>query len=226
MIGTNRFAGYQEENRRRRIELIESRLKTLAALRIQFLHITQLAETVAEYISEKETEAGIGICAASTLLRNHHYKRLLVSHLDVQARKEGKHVEKSPAGNGSADMEQIHVQLRCINLENENARLKAYIKQMEQKISPEHCGLLPSVNAKREHEIAIAALRTDYAQTCKTLLLVLKRFEKIIAVDRASNSIVDPAIKRGADRVIAGPEQAGAFCRWLDLNPFPNVGDN
>lgn len=224
--GVNTFSGYQDEKRRRRVELIGANLSTLSALRLRFSNITQLAEVVALHISQKETEAGIGVCSASTLLRNLHYKALLIGHLNSQAQKEGKKTGESLSSQTNTDVQRIQAQLRCVNLENENDRLKSYIVQLETKLSNKDGHVLNVENGfRRDEEVALANLREDFAQTCKTLVLLLQRFEGYAAVDGKSCSIVDSAIKRGEGRVIAGPDEAGAFYRWLAANPFFEIKD-
>lgn len=187
----NNFKKYQASKVSSRLEIIEKHLLKLKKIKTKFKNITALASNVAIFISEEENTS----CNKSTLIRNKEYKKKLQDYLDI-----GK-------PNQLGALIDLTAQLSSSNAENENLRLKQYIKQLENQVDNiQNNKTLPIIHTLPNN------LDIDFALTCKSLSLLVKYFDSIVAVDEKNGTLVD--LSKKVNNVIVDRNTLKAFIKW------------
>lgn len=214
----NTFKGYQDEKQNRRIELINAYLQTMKKSKIDAPHITALAAMVADHISRAEG----GECSTSTLLRNMRYKALLLTYMAERVRagtiQLGKSAKESPIAKAMI----MASELDALNYGNEIRRLKAYIKDIEDRLQALDTGknkIGGDVDtSKSEMEKKLNDYIFKYAASCKIISILLASDSlKLNAVrNDQTKTIDDPAKKR--NNVIVDAQHCAPYFEWLEKN--------
>lgn len=125
----NPFAKYQAGKVERRCEVIIKYLAALRRTKNRFEYVTDLAKNVAMQISLSEKKP----CSASTLLRNKHYKVLLLNFMAALSGTAAFNIS-SVTDHAARDMIRA-AQLELGNLRRENERLHSHISSLEKNIA-------------------------------------------------------------------------------------------
>ncbi len=207
----NPFAKYQTEKIAGREELITKYLGTLRRTRAKYQYVTDLAKGVAEQIELSEKKP----CSPSTLLRNKHYKALLLHFMASQS---GTALLNS---NSVTDNTAKHLlntsELELGNFKRENERLHAYVTNLEKRLdNNDKLTTAPVAMSDDEVKRALDALNTKYALVCKSLWLVLDHFKDVLTADADGQRIIDLAAPRRKN-VVVNADTAAPFFEWLLL---------
>lgn len=209
----NPFAKFQAEKQANRGHTITRFLSTLRRTRAKYQYVTDLAKAVAEQIELTEKKP----CSPSTLLRNKHYKVLLLHFMATQPGTD--HLSINSVTDNTAKLLLNAAELDVGNLKRENERLHSYVKSLEKRL--DECNntstvLLPIMEeGDAEHELD--NLRINYALVCKSLWLVLDHFKGVLMADADGQRIIDLAAPRRKN-VIVDADAAAPFFDWLLRN--------
>ncbi|OYD55408.1 MULTISPECIES: hypothetical protein [Thauera] len=204
---TNPFKGYQDKVVAEREQIIVRYLASLRKTRAKFEYVTDLAKAVAEQVELAEGRP----CSFTTLLRNKRYKALLLNFMAIRSRTDAVQVS-DPAAQAL-----IHtVELELGNVKRDNDRLRAYIADLEVRLS-EHPALSSSTTQRSESADELSRLSNEKALACKALWLVLEHFKDLVSIDADRGSIIDLAASKRKN-VIVEPEIARVFLDWVRAN--------
>lgn len=182
-------------------------LASLRRTRAKFEFVTDLAKAVAEQVGLAEGKP----CSFTTLLRNKRYKALL---LNFMAMRSGTHIVQvsEPAAKAL-----IHtVELELGNAKRDNERLRAYIADLEARVTEQP--LLPSSPVQRPDSAdELPRLSNDKALACKALWLILEHFKDLVSIDVDRGCIIDMAASKRKN-VIVEPEIARVYLEWVRAN--------
>lgn len=207
----NPFAKYQTEKIAGREELITKYLRTLRRTRAKYQYVTDLAKGVAEQIELSEKKP----CSPSTLLRNKHYKALLLHFMASQSGTD------SLNSNSVTDNTAKHLlntrELELGNIKRENERLHSYVTTLEKRLDDRNkLTVAPKVMTDDEVKRERDALNTKYALVCKALWLVLDRFKDVLTADADGLRIIDLSAPRSKS-VVVNADTAAPFFEWCLL---------
>lgn len=203
---TNPFKSYQEKVVAERKQVVVRYLSSLRKTRAKFEYVTDLAKAVAEQIALTEGAP----CSFTTLLRNKHYKALLLNFMAVQSG--AREIQVSdPAAQAL-----IHtVELELGNTKRDNDRLRAYISELEGNRSEHSVPKSASTQCPAGVD-DLFRLSNENALICKALWLVLEHFKDLVRIDDRG-CIIDLAAPQ-RNNVIVKAEIAAAFLDWAETN--------
>lgn len=213
----NPFAKYQVEKVASREGIVTRYFDTLRKTRAKFPYVTDLAKAVAEQITlaEKNTHPEKRPCSASTLLRNKHYKALLLNFMASHPGTDS--LNSRSVTDNTAKLLLNALELDVGNLKNENARLRSYVTSLEKRLDERNkLGVAPSKDAVATHKL-VDTLDTKYALVCKSLWLVIGHFNNVVTADTDGQRIIDLAASRRKN-VIVDADTAAPFFEWLRVN--------
>lgn len=208
----NPFAKYQTEKIAGRKELITNYLGTLRRTRAKYQYVTDLAKGVAEQIELSEKKP----CSPSTLLRNKHYKALLLHFMASQS---GTALLNSSSVTDNIAKHLLNTsELELGNIKRENARLHAYVTSLEKRLDDrDKLTVAPVVMTDDEVKRELDDLNTRFALVCKSLWLVLDHFKAILTADADGQRIIDLAATTRSKKVVVNADTAAPFFEWLLL---------
>jgi hypothetical protein len=219
--GINTFRGFQEGRQVARENIIDEYLNSLRRKKTPVKFVTQLAEMVAEHVTECEKGNAVSPCNASTLLRNQRYKMRLLEYMAEQPLASGYRAVQ--AKRGDVDVVLIQAQLDIVNLTNENARLKRYIANLEdpafKRVAPLNAQSASGSDSEN-NSVSVDQDRLGFLQTCRCLFKLLRRFSDYAVLEPGTGEIVDPAVRRGDARTIVSADDTAAYRAWLKENSF------
>lgn len=126
----NRFATWQEANQIRREAIIGAYLDFLGKTKVKVRNPTDLAELVAQHISQVEGKP----CNKSTLLRNTRYKAKLLSYQARTLAPGRKALNARVITDPTAKALITGAELESGNLKRELERLKIYVTSLEEQV--------------------------------------------------------------------------------------------
>jgi hypothetical protein len=203
----NPFKGYQDKVVEGREQIIARYLASLRRTRAKFEFVTDLAKAVAEQVGLAEGKP----CSFTTLLRNKRYKALLLNFMAMRSGTDIVQVSE-PAAQAL-----IHtVELELGNAKRDNERLRAYIADLEARVTEQP--LLPSSPVQRPDSAdELPRLSNDKALACKALWLILEHFKDLVSIDVDRGCIIDMAASKRKN-VIVEPEIARVYLEWVRAN--------
>lgn len=216
MSKRNTFAAWQEKNVADREKAIAKYLSVLKRTKAKYQYVTNLAEAVAEHISQLEGKP----CSSTTILRNKRYKAQLLSFLANQS---GSSVVPPEAiTDDRAKAVLISLQLELRNIRDENERLKAYAQELDGELDRLRGPLgVMRLSAKSDNgggdNNEVERLQNDLASVCKALWLLLEHFKDIMSADYEAKRILD--LSAFGDRnIVVDSRTAEPFFTWLRNN--------
>lgn len=203
----NPFKGYQDNVVAAREQIIVRYLSSLRKTRAKFDYVTDLAKAVAGQLELAEGKP----CSFTTLLRNRHYKALLLNFMAMRSGVGTVRVSE-PAAQAL-----IHtVQLELGNTKRDNDRLRTYIVDLEARLDQQP--LLPTLSKQPPDSAEDSSrLASEKALACKALWLVLDHFKDLVSIDADRGCIIDLAASK-CRNIIVEPETAQVFLHWLRVN--------
>lgn len=196
--GAANIRKFNADREQRNLTLVEHELQLCRKRRLQFKTLGLLAAYLSDHTNIHRT----------TLLRNTKYKVLLAVFMRSQ-----------PGAAGVVDdstNDPYILKAKLANTQSEVGILRQEVKRLTAQLS-RYASALPSAPSSNRDNV-------DFANLCVLLSLVLMRSETF-AVDSKTRSLIDLAA-RPRDRLVGGPERAGAFVAWLEQNAtLPFVKD-
>lgn len=188
--GAANIRKFNAERERRNLALVEKELEQCRKRKLQFKTIGLLAA----YLSDR---TGIH---RTTIVRNTKYKVLLAVFMRSQPG------AAAVVDDGTEDPHLLKVKLA--SAQAEVGILRQEVKRLNTRLSRVDAMQLPSAGAARGE--------VDFANLCVLLSLVLLRADTF-GVDTKLRSLIDLAA-RPSERIVGGPERAGAFVEWVERN--------
>lgn len=214
---SNSFASYQEQKQRRREDYILAYLVVARKSRQRFDYVTDMAKSVASYITTVETQEGMSnsACNPATLLRNKRYSALLHSYLRDNVHQGIKNAPMKK--NHLSPVEQSNSLLSGIetsNLRLENQRLKYHIVELERALAHKAPRLPPIGTHSPEVPSNLQDMEFKFISTCQMLSTILSKLQDILIADAEKQRILDATVRRG-DNVLVDERIAAPFFDWL-----------
>lgn len=204
---TNPFKGYQDKIVEGREQIIARYLSSLRKTRAKFEYVTDLAKAVAEQVGMAEGKP----CSFTTLLRNKRYKALL---LNFMAMRSGTDIVQVSDPSAQALIHTVELELG--NAMRDNQRLRAYIAELEARVSEQPVAASPLTKSPQSAD-ELSRLSNEKALVCKALWLILEHFKDLISIDTDHGHIIDLAASKRKN-VIVEPEIARVFLEWVRAN--------
>lgn len=208
MSGKNPFAGWQQAKQERREALVREFLSYMKKKRLRCVYITDLADMLAEHISEQE---GVS-CNRSTLLRNKRYKVLLLSYMAHSCAEGTDAIDRRSLNDPKASALVLATELGSENLRREINRLKAYISELEGAQSKSG----PLMVSQAATQDAVDDLTRKHVLTCQALLAILKHFDGLLVVDADGQRVMDATTR--PYKAVVDKKFAAPFFEWMHLN--------
>lgn len=208
MSGKNPFARWQQAKQESRETLIRECLAELTRKRTRYDYITDLAEEVASYISQKEEKK----CDRATILRNKRYKGPLLSFMAKSIEQGTDSINRKNMTEPKAEALVLAAEIGAENLRREVTRLKAYISDLE--ASKENSEPQRS-NSPKTGDV-IADIQRRHTLTCQALLAVLKHFDGLLRSDADAKRVMDASTR--PHKVVVDEKLATPFFEWMQLN--------
>lgn len=208
----SRFARWQEANQVRREAIIGEYLDFLAKTRVKVRNVTDLAELVAQHISQVESNP----CNKSTLLRNTRYKAKLLTYQARSLAPGAKALNARTITDPTARALITSAELESGNLRRELERLKIYATSLVEQVDrlKSQGRQLPSSADIAGSETRLSDYEFRFIRTCQALRSLLNHLCMVVQADRSSQRILDMS-KRG-DNTIVNKELAAPFFEWLN----------
>lgn len=188
--GAANIRKFNAEREQKNLALVERELKLCSRRKLQFKSIGLLAAHLSDRTGIHRT----------TLLRNTKYKVLLAVFMRSQPG------AAAVVDDGTDDPYVLKVKLA--SAQAEVGTLREEVKRLTTRLS----NIEPGELAPR----GTTPGDVDFSSLCMLLSLVLVRAQTF-GVDNNSRSLIDLAA-RPSERVVGGPERAGAFVDWLEQN--------
>ena len=208
----SKFSAWQEANQIRREAIIDQYLQTLAKTRVKVRNPTDLADLVAQHISQVEAKP----CNKSTLLRNNRYKAKILSYQAKSLAPGAKALNSRSVTDPTAKTLITNAQLESGNLKRELDRLNIYVVSLEEQVDrlQSQGRQLPNPGHATESVNGLSDFEYRFARTCQALMLLLNNLNTVVKIDPHSQRIIDMAARR-KDATIVDKDVAGPFFEWL-----------